>query len=316
MLIDISHFQGNVNWALAKNDADGFYIKITEGSSYSDPMWSSYYTSATSVGKPVGAYHFADLGDPVAEANHFADIYLSRTWQLRPMLDIETAGSTASWISRFRAQFRARVGHPHFRVYTSYSLVTGVLNPAAWVDADTDLWIARYNNTLGWNHPQLVLWQNSSVARLAGFVGSVDIDQYMNGWTPAADLEAGFFMALSDADQLQLRNDAHQALNQLYGPWPQLGNKSMVDALAAILAQVNALQVALPAQAASIEDVVTRFVQTSATNMENDLKAAIAAAPAGQVDVNALAPVLAQALLNAGLAHAEVVALGSALSKA
>lgn len=197
MLIDISHHQddaGPIDWQAAAAVVDGVYEKLTEGISYVDPMWTENYDGAVSIGKPRGAYHFADFGDPVAEANHFADLYLQRSWQLRPVLDAETAGASAAWVRAFRGQFRTRVGALPFRVYSSYSLLTGALAPSGWIDPATDIWAARYNSVLGWTHPQLVLWQNSSAAHVQGFLGTVDTDQFQNGWTPAAD-----YLSIGDA---------------------------------------------------------------------------------------------------------------------
>lgn len=190
MLIDVSHYQddaGPIDWDAAAAGIDGVYIKATEGTGYIDPQWLNNYTQALRIGKPRGAYHFADGGNPVAEADHFADVVLECPWQLRHTLDAETNAMTPAWVSAFRARFRARVRTDAFRLYSSYSLLTGKLNPSLWIDPATDIWAARYNSVLGWTHPQLVLWQNSSVAHVQGFLGSVDTDQFQNGWTPAAD---------------------------------------------------------------------------------------------------------------------------------
>src|SRR5438067_8684636 len=108
MLIDVSHYQGTINWGQAASYIQGAYVKLTEGTSYVDAPWRTNHDGATAAGLPVGCYHFADLADPVAEANHFADQYVTAPWQLRPVLDIETAGASGSWIRAFRAQFRAR----------------------------------------------------------------------------------------------------------------------------------------------------------------------------------------------------------------
>src|SRR5438067_309921 len=190
MIIDVSHYQGNIQWNLVAPYIQGAYVKITEGTGYVDAPWRNYHDAARSNGIPVGAYHFADLGDPIAEADHFADQYLGAAWQLRPVLDIETNGATAGWIRQFRNQFRIRTGRAPFRVYSSLSLLTGVLDPAGWIDKDSDIWVAAYRLALGWNHPQLVLWQSTSAASVPGIVGNVDADQYYNGWYPALDSPA------------------------------------------------------------------------------------------------------------------------------
>jgi GH25 family lysozyme M1 (1,4-beta-N-acetylmuramidase) len=194
MLVDVSHFntdRGPINWAAANRSIDGVYMKITEGLSLVDPAWQADYTGAGGQSIPRGPYHFADLGSATAEADHFADQVLLRVWELVPVLDIEKTGATAAWLKAFRARFRARMSaagrSTRFRVYTSFSFLQGALAPGGWVDAASTIWAARYAATLGFDHPQLVLWQNTSTATLAGFVGSVDEDQYQHGWTPAAD---------------------------------------------------------------------------------------------------------------------------------
>jgi GH25 family lysozyme M1 (1,4-beta-N-acetylmuramidase) len=206
VLIDISHHQSNIDWTRATAAIDGAYVKITEGTTYVDPDWQHNHDAITAGNRPAGAYHFADLGDPTAEADHFADQYLQRSWQLRPVLDIETTGATAAWITAFRTRFRKRVPDPRFRVYSSLSLLTSALNPAGWIDADTDIWAARYAPQLGWDHPQLVLWQSSSTATIPGVLGGVDVDQYMHGWTPAADL-TGADVTPDEHDALMLIRD-------------------------------------------------------------------------------------------------------------
>lgn len=58
--IDISHFQGEVDWSALKSDGLDFVaIKASQGTGYSQ---SSYYTEniskARSAGLIVGGYHF------------------------------------------------------------------------------------------------------------------------------------------------------------------------------------------------------------------------------------------------------------------
>lgn len=191
MLIDVSHYQGAIDWTRADPVIDGAYVKVTEGVAAVDARWSANHAGAAAGGRPVGGYHFADGADPVAEANHFADEYLAAAWQLDPVLDAEVPAVTAAWVAAFRTQLRARLaaaGRPtRFRLYTSYAYLTGQLTPSGWIDPGSTIWAARYAAALDWSHPRLVLWQNTSAAAVPGVLGDVDADQYMNGWTPAAD---------------------------------------------------------------------------------------------------------------------------------
>jgi GH25 family lysozyme M1 (1,4-beta-N-acetylmuramidase) len=322
MLIDVSHHQndaGPINWATADPAIDGGYVKITEGAGYVDPKWRLNHDGLVGIGDYVGGYHFASLGDPEAEANHFADIYLAASWNLRPVLDIESAGSTATWLKAFRAQFRKRVGANAFRVYTSYSLLKGALAPAGWIDADTDIWAARYNTTLGWTHPQLVLWQNSSTAAVPGFVGSVDVDQYQNGWTPAADQGADMtpdqiadlFNRLKWLEQSQRTISSQFTGNPNGDPafsadmkpipltpwgWKQLDGNGLVDGIANIPNKVWAQQLKTPGWEDPNRAVAAGVIVGNADAHTNQVLDAIGKLSVGGVDVNALADALTSAL--------------------
>lgn len=204
-VIDLSHHNrdhGPINWQAVDHGLGGVrgaYVKASEGASYVDPDCDELYAGARSIGLPVGPYHFCDGGNPIDEANHFASVVLSHAWQMAPTADVEKATLTQAWVRAFRDQFRARMRGTawavRFRVYLMYALMRGNLNPDGWTDANTSLWVARYNRTLGMTQAEFdrwhaVMWQNTSTANERGFVGSVDDDQLLNGWIPAADLAA------------------------------------------------------------------------------------------------------------------------------
>lgn len=204
MLIDVSHYQGTINWAqLAAAGVDGAYVKVTDGASGVDANWQTNHAGARAAGIPVGPYHFAEGGNSSAEAAHFASVWPAG-WDLHPVLDYEIAGVNAAWLTAFRSDFRADTGFQPFRVYASQGSLVGALNPAGWIDAQTTIWAARYAPTLGWDHPQLVLWQNTSAATVPGVLGHVDVDQFMHGWTPAAD--QGGPVALTQNDITAITN--------------------------------------------------------------------------------------------------------------
>lgn len=194
-VLDMSHHQndvGRVDYGEATKHLTGVYMKITEGTGYVDPKWRDNY--AGFAGLPRGAYHFCGSSvrktylDPEDEANHFADVYLQRRWEMRPVYDVELAGASPNWLRAFRARFRRRAGVTADRVYTSHWLITGALAPRRWLgDLDTDLWIARYNRVLGFDHERLVLWQYTSSGRIAGLPGRVDLNREMNDWHPSHD---------------------------------------------------------------------------------------------------------------------------------
>jgi lysozyme len=189
-VLDTSRYQGaTINFAAAKAaGCSGVYVKTTEGAGSVDPTWRTHHDAAMAVGLPVGAYHFADMGAVAAEAGNFSVQLRLAPWQLDPVLDIETANATASWLIGFRAQLRADIGDPWFRAYSSVSLLNGPLAARLWLDANSTQWAAEYGSALRLaDMRQAVMWQNTSSASVPGIVGNVDEDQFLNGWTPAAD---------------------------------------------------------------------------------------------------------------------------------
>lgn len=72
--LDVSHYQGAVDWtAAAANGATFAYMKATEGTTYTDPQFGANYTGSANAGLLRGAYHFAlpDSSSGAAQATFF-----------------------------------------------------------------------------------------------------------------------------------------------------------------------------------------------------------------------------------------------------
>lgn len=77
--IDISSYQGDINWDELYNNTAFAFIKATEGPDYVDAKFTRNQAGARRVGIPCGFYHFAGsslsgkVGNANSEANHFYD---------------------------------------------------------------------------------------------------------------------------------------------------------------------------------------------------------------------------------------------------
>src|SRR5690349_3750568 len=72
--IDVSHWQGAINWASAYGAGKVFaWTKATEGVTYDDPTLAANMGGAKNAGVLIGPYHFArpENNAAVDEANHF-----------------------------------------------------------------------------------------------------------------------------------------------------------------------------------------------------------------------------------------------------
>jgi GH25 family lysozyme M1 (1,4-beta-N-acetylmuramidase) len=184
--IDISFYQGIINWMSVAPSIDFSYAKATEGTYYTNPDFHNQYVGPYSYGVIRGAYHFAVPNNSTGRAQ--ADFFIKHGggWSsdgrtLPGALDIEynpygsecyglTRPQMVSWIWNFAREYAYRE-HAYPVIYTTtdwWSTCTG--NYAGFGSYDP-LWIARYAGSAGtlprgW--VSYAFWQYSPSGRLPG----------------------------------------------------------------------------------------------------------------------------------------------------
>ncbi|QEG37159.1 glycoside hydrolase family 25 protein [Bythopirellula goksoeyrii] len=205
--IDVSHWQGNINWASVKNAGVEFaFTKATEGVDFIDVRYSQNMAGASAAGVMIGPYHFArpdsfenDPLDAANEANDFVDAiqayYQSPGLFLRPVLDVERLpdahqipiGTTqksflSQWIRNFNAVVETRLG------FTAmiYSNSNYAINYFESDIAQYDFWLANWNYTPPSTPPSSLsgvwndwdFWQWTDSWSVPGIAGPVDGDVF------------------------------------------------------------------------------------------------------------------------------------------
>ena len=103
--IDISNWQGDVNFDSVSKTQDFVIIKATEGVGYKDPRFEQYRAELRRLKIPTGYYHFArpDLGNsPEAEAEWFLKVIQPLQAGESLYLDFEVnASNPVSWCKSF-----------------------------------------------------------------------------------------------------------------------------------------------------------------------------------------------------------------------
>ncbi len=93
--IDVSHYQGDIDWqTLAGENISFVFIKATEGSSFVDDRFAYNYAEAQKTELSVGAYHFFSFdsaGDTQAE--NFIRTVKPHEGMLPPVVDFEFYGT-------------------------------------------------------------------------------------------------------------------------------------------------------------------------------------------------------------------------------
>ncbi len=161
--LDVSHYQGTVNWPGWYSQGKRFaYIKATEGTSYVDPAFSTNYTGSYRAGMIRGAYHFG-LPSGASGATQ-ADYFVAHGggWSgdgktLPGVLDIEynpygstcygkTPAQLVSWVSSFVKEYKYRTGRDAV-IYTAYNFWVPCLGNSGTFAQTNPQWVASYSTT-------------------------------------------------------------------------------------------------------------------------------------------------------------------------
>lgn len=190
-LIDVSEYQGDIDWKTVGRTFKAAYLKATEGVHWNDPDFDKNRIAANAAGVHVGAYHFADFGDPVAEAAHFCNVVKTvGKHDLRPVLDMEKKPVPAGvnpvlWARKFNMTVAEKLGAiPMFYSYAPYIEAMKPNYPIG-----DGLWIAAYGRNDGKEYPVFtpIPWkrytahQFTSRGKIAGVKGFVDVSDAPRG---------------------------------------------------------------------------------------------------------------------------------------
>jgi lysozyme len=192
--IDVSIYQGNINWASVKADGREFAIaRISDGMSL-DKNFPTNWPGIKNAQMIRGAYQFFEpADDPAAQAKIVVDaVGMLGDGDLPVTADMEvTGGQSAATIVKnlqtWMAAVQAGTGKTPL-IYTSPGFWNGSVNSNAF--AGNPLWVANW----GVNCPTLPnawnafsFWQYADNGTVKGINGAVDLDKF-NG--TLAELQA------------------------------------------------------------------------------------------------------------------------------
>ncbi|MFR9674990.1 GH25 family lysozyme [Streptomyces sp. TR02-1] len=196
--IDVSHWQGSINWNSVRNAGIDFaWIKATEGSSYEDSQFNTNYTNAYNAGVIRGGYHFArpDVSSGTNQANFFASnggAWSADNLTLPGVLDIEhnpygamcygkSTTQMRNWISNFYNTYKSRTSRDVV-IYTTASWWNTCTGNWTGMSSKSPLWVAHWTTasspTIPNGFPTWTVWQYTSTGSVAGVSGNVDRNKF------------------------------------------------------------------------------------------------------------------------------------------
>lgn len=165
-------YQTVTNWAQVRGSGVQFcYVKISDGLSARTD--NGYVANGRANGLFMGAYHFAEAGDPIAQAQFFlARLAATGAIDLAPALDAEAAGTTSvAFIVAFLKVIVAAGHRP--ALYANNSTLGSVLSAVKAQIPNLVVWVARYGGTPDMPYN---VWQYSSSGTVSGVRELVDLN--------------------------------------------------------------------------------------------------------------------------------------------
>lgn len=181
--IDVSEFQGTINWTKVKAAGKDFaFIRVSDGTGHADTKFGTNWSQAKSAGLLRGAYQFMRASD---DANAQANLLLSKLGndigELPATLDVEVTDGASdarirSVIFTWVEKVKAATGREPI-VYTS----PGFWSQIGYGTTYTTLWVAHWGVASptvpnSWN--DWMFWQYSSTGHVDGIAGNVDLDEF------------------------------------------------------------------------------------------------------------------------------------------
>ena len=185
--IDISHYQGRVEWGKLKKinketEISFIIMRAAVGEDDEDQEFSTNWYHAKKLNIIRGAYHYYRPDEnSIKQADNFISIVNLEKGDLPPVLDIEAVPSLQSikslkkglkkWLNKVETHFGIKP-----IIYTSDSYYKNYLSDTTF--QNYIFWIANFNPVI---HPQFKkwkIWQFSKTGRIEGINHDVDFNVF------------------------------------------------------------------------------------------------------------------------------------------
>lgn len=184
--VDISKWQGTVNWQKAKESGVEFAI-LREGYGKKSPkqvdkMFKENYTNAKAVNIPVGAYHYSyaeSISDAKLEAQFCLENILGMQFEYPICFDIEDSemlvlsNQERTDICKAFCETIENSGY-YAMIYCSFDWYKNKLYGDE-LAKDYDVWLAQWN--VSGCDANCGIWQKSSSGVVSGISGNVDLNE-------------------------------------------------------------------------------------------------------------------------------------------
>ncbi len=184
--IDVSRWQGSINWSKVKKDGINFVMigtgRFKNGVATQDPYFETNIQGANNVGINVGIYHYltaTTTSDAKAAANYVLSLANGHKVSYPIAVDIEddvyksmSKKKRTDLVIAFLDVIADAGYYP--AVYASDDYFVSSLNTSRLKSKGYDFWVAAWTKKPVTT--PLSMWQYSSTGKVSGISGTVDVD--------------------------------------------------------------------------------------------------------------------------------------------
>ena len=191
--IDVSQYQGDVDWnAVARTDVDFVIARVggrgyTVGAIYDDTKFDEYADGAARAGLQVGAYFFSQavsVAEAQEEAYHVLDKLRGHEITGPVVFDWEVIGKSEARTYGIETGVLCAAANAFCKIIedAGYDPMIYITDYAGYVKYDLSevmdypLWYARYDVDVPSFYYDFAMWQYSSKGSVDGIKGNVDMD--------------------------------------------------------------------------------------------------------------------------------------------
>ena len=188
--LDVSHWQGTINFEKVKNTdrVDFMIIRAGQGTTIKDKKFEYNYSEAKKYNIPIGVYLYAtaqNVNEAKAEANYLLNLISGKSFELPIFYDVEAQENLEkSTITNMCNAFYSIIKNAGYKpgIYASkYYLMYKI--DVNKLPTDCSIWVASYGKNNGAvpkdtykYNGNFDIWQFTSTGKIDGIDGDVDFD--------------------------------------------------------------------------------------------------------------------------------------------
>ena len=195
MGIDVSKWNGNIDWNAVKNSGVSYviircgYRGSSTGVLVEDPKFRSNIKGAKAAGLKVGVYFFSQAVnevEAVEEASMALSLVSGYGLNYPIFLDVESSGGRGDGVSK---ETRTAVCKAFCQTVQNSGYSAGIYANKTWFTEKINtgsltgykIWLAQYASTPTYTATRYDMWQYSSKGHVSGISGYVDMNiSYLN----------------------------------------------------------------------------------------------------------------------------------------